>query len=189
MVISERYFRYSAFSEIEKTLYYDRIYLFLRWVSVEYPGFRQWYEGLFWEDKILRRGREIIVCEKDCRIAGIAILKSTKNEKKICTLRVAKLYRKQGIGRKLMALSLEWLESDKPLLTMDQSRQYEFTGLLDYYGFSLEQMKKNYYGIFNTELIYNGVLPEKVRTAALPAGFLYLRGGRYICAGGYEKRI
>lgn len=188
MVMGERYFRYSAFSAIEKAFYYNQIYVFLRWISVEYPGFRQWYEGLFCDDKKLRKGREIVICEKDCRIAGVAILKSTKNEKKICTLRVAKLYQKQGIGTKLMELSFEWLEEDKPLITMDQSKRHEFDGLLRYYGFSLEQMKKNYYGIFNTELIYNGVLPEKVRTAVPSVGFLYLCGGRHIRYGRYGKR-
>lgn len=94
-------------------------------------------------------------------MAGVAILKSAKNEKKICTLRVAGPFQRQGIGRTLMELSFDWLQDDKPLITMHKSKQHEFAPLLDYYGFVLEQTQRNYYHVFNTELSYNGVLPPK----------------------------
>lgn len=159
--MNEMYSMYSAFSVFEKGLYYSQIYNFLIRLNIEYPGFSKWYKGLFLENKELQDSREIIICEKEYRIAGVAILKSTEEEKKICTLRVAGPFQRQGIGRKLMEMSFEWLEDDKPLITMHKSKQHEFIALLDYYGFVLEQTQRNYYNIFSTELSYNGILPEK----------------------------
>ena len=153
----ERYTKYSAFSFWEKKTYYNQIYVFLKWLNLEYPGFNTWYDNLFTENKELKSGREIIICEKEYSIAGIAILKSTEDEQKICTLRVAKRYQRRGIGKRLMELSFEWLQNDKPLLTMHSTKQRQFLHLMQYYGFELEQKNRNYYNIFSTELVYNGV--------------------------------
>lgn len=158
--MNETYSMYSTFSLCEKVLYQNQIYDFLKRLNIEYPGFYKWYKGLFLENKELQDGREIIICEKEYRIAGVVILKS-KEEKKICTLRVAAPFQRQGIGRKLMEMSFEWLQDDKPLITMHKSKRHEFAALLEYYGFVLEQTQWNYYNIFSTELSYNGVLPEK----------------------------
>lgn len=158
---NEKYSMYSTFSVFEKTLYQNQIYYFLRRLNIEYPGFSKWYKELFLENKELQDGREIIICEKEYHIAGVAILKSTEKEKKICTLRVAGSFQRQGIGKKLMEMSFEWLQDDKPLITMHKSKQHEFAALLEYYGFVLEQTQWNYYNVFSTELSYNGILPEK----------------------------
>ena len=115
--VKEQYRIYSAFSVFEKNLYYKEIYNFLKRLNIEYPGFSRWYKGLFLENKELWDDREIIICEKEYRIAGVSILKSTEEEKKICTLRVAAPFQRQGIGRKLMEMSFEWLQEDKPLIT------------------------------------------------------------------------
>lgn len=161
MSLNEKYFKYSAFSASEKLWYYSSVKKMLRRLNIEYPDFYVWYDRLFQEDKELHSDREIIICEKEYHIAGVAILKSTKKEKKICTLRVIKPFQRQGIGRRLMEHSFEWLEDDKPLITMHKSKQYQFASLLDYYGFTLEEKQWNYYNIFSTELSYNGVLTKK----------------------------
>ena len=157
----QQYFKYSMLSYLEQSIYYDKIYKFVNRLVWEYPGFKQWYTGLFNDQKQLNYTREIIICEKDFNIAGIAILKNDRYEKKICTLRVAKEYQKQGIGSRLIELSFEWLQDDSPMITMHKVKQVEFQPLLDYYGFKLEQKQRNYYNIFSTELVYNGALPEK----------------------------
>ena len=61
----ERYTKYSAFSFWEKKTYYNQIYVFLKWLNLEYPGFNTWYDNLFTENKELKSGREIIICEKE----------------------------------------------------------------------------------------------------------------------------
>lgn len=157
----QQYFKYSTLSCLEQTLYYDKIYAFVSRLVWEYPGFKQWYTGLFNKQKQLNQYREIIICEKEFSIAGIAILKRDETENKICTLRVAKEYQRQGIGSRLMELSFEWLQDDFPMITMHKIKKHEFQPLLEHYGFKLEQKQRNYYNIFSTELVYNGVLPEK----------------------------
>lgn len=156
-----QYFKYSELSFLEKQVYYEHIYHFLRKLAWEYPNFSQWYRNLFSGSRELNPDREIILCESDYSIVGVAILKSDEFEKKICTLRVDKKYQRQGIGTKLIEISLEWLENDYPIITMHKMKQNEFSSLLDYYGFKLEQTQRHYYNIFSTELVYNGSLPEK----------------------------
>ncbi len=81
--VNERYSMYSTFSAFEKVLYYSQIYAFLKRLNIEYPGFSKWYKGLFLKNKELQDGREIIICEREYCIAGIAILKSTEEEKNL----------------------------------------------------------------------------------------------------------
>lgn len=156
-----QYFKYSELSAPEKPLYYELVFRFVRRLSWEYPDFLQWYEKLFTDEKELHSEREIIVCEKHFTIVGLAILKSDIFEKKICTLRVDKKFQRQGIGTRLMEMSLEWLEDDHPVITMHKMKQNQFAPLLQYYGFQLEQTQPHYYSIFGTEYVYNGTLPEK----------------------------
>lgn len=156
-----KYFKYSELSVIEKPIYYEMIFQFVRKLSWEYPDFLKWYKKLFKNENKLKPEREIIVCESNFMIAGLAILKSDSQEKKICTLRVDKRFQRQGIGTKLVELSLEWLEEDLPIITMHKFKQNQFAPLLNYYGFKLEQTQPHYYSIFSTEYVYNGVLPQK----------------------------
>lgn len=85
----ERYFKFSELSKLEQQMYYNYIYLFLMEANMQYPAFSVWYGNLFTDDLKLKPEREIIVCEKEYEIAGVTILKSTKEEAKICTMYVA----------------------------------------------------------------------------------------------------
>ena len=127
----------------------------------EYPGFDLWFYSLFEKPACLKREREILLCICGDDIAGIAILKRTFAEKKICTLRVEQKYQKMSLGKQLIGLSLEWLNTEKPLITVHKSKQYEFDKLFQYYNFQLMDEKQGYYSLFSTKLSYNGELPEK----------------------------
>lgn len=116
---------------------------------------------MFLEAAELKSNREIIICENELKIAGIAILKKDKEEKKICTLRVAKEFQHQGIGHQLVEMCMKELYTDRPMITLHQNKLNQFEKLLDYYNFELEQTQKHYYSIFSTELVFNGFLPEK----------------------------
>ena len=118
------------------------------------------YQFIDVEYNVLKE-REIIICEYNKEIVGISILKNTDNERKICTLRVSKNFRHLGIGRELLKSSIDWLEDEKPLITVHRTRQKEFNSLFNYFNFKLEQKKWSYYSLFNTELVYNGELPGK----------------------------
>lgn len=152
----ERYFKFSELSKLEQQMYYNYIYLFLMEANMQYPAFSVWYGNLFTDDLKLKPEREIIVCEKEYEIAGVTILKSTKEEAKICTMYVAEQYRHNGLGRRLMELSLEWLENDKPVITLDKSKESGFAGILKHFGFVLQEENCGLYNPGKVELIYNG---------------------------------
>lgn len=156
----ERYFKYSELSEFEQKLYYNYIYMFLMEANMQYPRFSEWYANLFDEALSLKPEREIIICEKEYSMAGVTILKSTKEESKICTMYVAEEYRHNGLGRRLMELSLEWLEDDRPVITLDSSKEKDFAGILKHFGFVLGGAQPGMYGSGKVELIYNGGYAE-----------------------------
>lgn len=142
--------------------YRFRIYTFLKKLKFEYRQFDKWYDSLFDEDNHLIKGREIIICE-DLHgiILGVAILKNSMTEKKICTLRVGEKFQYQGIGTQLVKMSIDELGVEKPMITINKNKLKQFKKLFDKYNFELTQTKKHYYGIFNTELVFNGTLPDK----------------------------
>ena len=161
MINGKRYFLYSSLSHELKEIYYNRIYRFLNKLVFEYRGFNNWYYSLFSENAELKSIREIIVCEDLFQIAGVAIIKNDLEEKKICTLRVAKDFQHQGIGHNLIEMCMNQLNTDTPMITLHKNKLNQFEKLLSYYNFELEQTQKHYYGLFSTELVFNGLLPEK----------------------------
>lgn len=141
---------------------FEDVRIFLADSVYYYPRHNEWYKGVVQE---LRDGteREMIIVYDSKTIAGVSILKKSQIEKKICSLRVAKEYRGKGIGTSLFKKSLEFLETDKPILTVSQGKKEEFQKIFNYFGFSLEQ---TYYGKYMptlNEYCYNGILlPEDI---------------------------
>lgn len=157
-------FDFVFFSDLEffqRQSLYNKIYFSLYQLRDEYPDFDLWFYSLFEKEACLKKEREILLCLFGDDIVGIAILKRAWAEKKICTLRVNRRYQKMSIGKKLIELSLEWLNTEKPLITVHKSKQYEFDKLFKFYDFKLMDVKQGYYSLFNTELSYNGELPVK----------------------------
>ena len=108
---------YSSLPRELKTIYYGEIYRFLKRLVFEYQGFHEWYQRLFTSSCDLRVNREIIICEDRLTLAGIAIIKNEQDEKKICTLRVAKEFQRQRIGHNLVELCFRQLNTEKPMIT------------------------------------------------------------------------
>lgn len=161
IINGKRYYLYTSLSQELKKIYQSEIYKFLYRLVFEYQGFRSWYQRLYTEEFELKYNREIIICEDQFRIVGVAIIKNDLQEKKICTLRVTREYQHQGIGHNLVEMCMQQLHTDKPMITLHTSKLNQFEKLLNYYNFELQQTQKHYYSIFNTELVFNGLLPEK----------------------------
>ena len=142
---------------LSQIAYAKKISSFLVSLNFEYPGFNKWYWSLF-ENSRLKNDRNIIFYVNGTNIVGVAILKQNKEEKKICTLRVAPMYQNLGIGSALIERSFELLDCEKPLITIHVSKYRSFKHIFDKYGFELEQQITGYYGLFKSELSYNGVL-------------------------------
>lgn len=153
-----QYIYFSNLLKPERIFYREAIFNFLWKLAFEYTGFCKWYNGLFLDYSTLNNDREIIICTFHNHIIGISILKNSDSEKKICTLRVAKEFQKNGIGKRLINKSIEYLESDFPLITMQSSKFYQFNKLFKYFGFKQEFMYDKYYSLFSTEIAYNGIL-------------------------------
>lgn len=134
------------------------IYRFLWELNFEYPNFSRWYKSLFFEQGVLKPEREIVVCTHHDFLVGISILKKDLLENKICTLRVAKAYQNMGIGKALLEKSFEWLNDDKPLITVHISKFHQFKNIFNRYGFTVEQEISGYYGFLKSEIAYNGIL-------------------------------
>lgn len=150
-----KYLKLSALPEENRKQYSQRLYVFLAKADMYYPNFAGWFNNLFDDNLQLKPDREIFFVCKDDKIAGVAIAKSTKEESKICTLYVAKEHQRCGIGKRLMQLSLFWIGEDRTvIITLDSSKESEFTGILRHFGFVLDGEKEDMYTHGKTELMY-----------------------------------
>lgn len=154
------YIHYSQINRLECHKTKRDIYEFLYPLNREYPHFYSWYESLFRADGLLNNDREIIFCKVLNTVVGVIILKKS-SEKKICTLRVRWEFQKMGIGSKLVELGFEWLEDDKPLITVANKRSWQFRKIFRYYGFKQEDRKWGYYSLIASECAYNGSLDPR----------------------------
>lgn len=131
-------------------------------VKKDYPDYKNWYlntqiPGLY-DNK-----RNIIIAHIKNRIVGFVSLKKTKEEKKICTFYVEKSFRKNQIGTILVKKANEYLETDKPLITIPLNKLNEFTRIGEKYNWEISDIKENLYRLNNPEVIVNGNLevPEE----------------------------
>lgn len=142
-------------SELAKKLFFN-LELFLVDLAFEYPFFKEWLKGVF-DELISTDQRIIVLCCGSSKfdIKGVSILKKTRDEKKICTLRVDKSYRNQGIGSVLLRRSIEILEENKPLITVSGIHMKEFSPFLKKHGFVLKDKVKSLYRRGSYEYFFN----------------------------------
>ncbi|WP_296021759.1 GNAT family N-acetyltransferase [uncultured Treponema sp.] len=134
--------------------------LFLR---EEYPDFLKWFKAKV-EPGIYNRTRKIYTVNTlydSDKIRGVLILKDSCFEKKICTLFVDKSNRLNGIGKLLMNIAFEELETQAPLITVSDDKLNEFDKLLKKYRFLLFSKKDGLYRENHTEYSFNGELNNK----------------------------
>lgn len=136
----------------------NRVYRFLIRLNAEYPGFGSWYWNSV-EPSLAEGTKEIIIAEWKRKIIGVSIIKKDAREKKICTLRVDKAYRGNGVGKKLIQFSMLELETDLPFISVSSQRIGQFEKTFRYFGFQLQEKNCNYYKSGCDEYCYNGFLP------------------------------
>jgi hypothetical protein len=142
----------------EKANLANQIYYQLCDLKIDYCEFYTWYYSKV-VPQISQGTRNIVILKYGCQIAGIVITKN-QLEKKICTLRVNPKYQKNGVGKILIENAFNILETEKPIITVSDYRVFEFRRILNYYGFKLEKVYKNYYKDFRSEFSYNGLLNQ-----------------------------
>ena len=123
-------------------------------VKDDYPDYRQWFQtvqipGIYDET------RNIIVAHINDKIVGFVSLKKT-DEKKICTFYVEKNYRKNKIGALLAEKAINYLEEEKPLITIPMDKLHEFIKIASKYNWKVTEIKENLYRTTTPEVIVNG---------------------------------
>lgn len=126
-----------------------------------YPNFENWFI-----EKVVpmvgeNNQREVIISLTEIgtnkiEVTGIAVLNKTFNESKICLLKVNELYRGMGIGISLFRKSFEYLETQKPLITVSEDNLYYFKDIFSKLKFDNTSIIDNYYVNGKKEYVFNG---------------------------------
>ena len=137
----------------------DKIKSFLR--ELAYPNIDIWYQKVIAEINDYPKSREMFIClsneENLLSISGLMILKNTCDEKKICTLRVKENYQRKGIGTEFMQKAFDFLETEKPVITVPEESEKVFARIFNKYGFEKKDEIPNLYRKNKIEHIYNGL--------------------------------
>lgn len=145
--------------EVIEKLLMDVLVLSMK-VKDDYPDYRTWYQTIQIPG-IYNGTRNIIIAHIKERIVGFISLKKTSEEKKICTFYVEKNFRRNKIGMLLAAKAVEYLEEDKPLITIPLDKLNEFAHIAAKYDWQISDIKENLYRLNNPEVIVNGELKQE----------------------------
>jgi GNAT superfamily N-acetyltransferase len=148
-----------------------RALAFLLPLSEDYPGIARWFT-----DKVvpgLHLGsRFLLPIERQGELVGLGIAKKEAGEHKICTVRVAPSHAGRGIGIRLFDGLLNWLDDDRPHLTVSAAKLPLFERIFDYYSFDITSAREGLYVPRAVELGYN----EAPVTALMPTDILPCTG-------------
>ena len=128
-------------------------------VKNDYPDYKTWYQTIQ-VPGIYDGTRNIIIANIADRIVGFVYMKKTKEEKKICTFYVEKSFRKNKIGTLLATKAVEYLEEDKPLITIPMDKLNDFIRIGNRFNWQITDIKENLYRTTTPEVIVNGTTPE-----------------------------
>lgn len=125
-----------------------------------YPNFDFWFQR-----KVLpgiAAGERTVLAEiRESRLIGLAILKHSATEKKLCTLRVRPEFESRGLGVRMFESAFEILGTARPLLSVSDSSLPKFTRLFNHFGFACEAAYHGLYTPRTTEFSFNGLLVEE----------------------------
>jgi GNAT superfamily N-acetyltransferase len=138
-----------------------KIYNQLIDLNESYPGFDEWfYKTVFPELSVCPEQREIIIIistrDKKKILSGIAILKKTAEERKICTIRIHEQFRGMGIGTMLFEECFKFLETRLPIITISDKREADFIKHIKKFNFTKTQSLQDLYKPGSIEFVYNG---------------------------------
>ncbi|NSX16165.1 GNAT family N-acetyltransferase [Cupriavidus taiwanensis] len=129
----------------------------LREVSGYYPEFEQWLAERVVPGLILGE-RSILLSESRGVLSGLAVVKDTPAEQKLCCLRVLPPFQGSGVGLKLFDRAFDVLENRTPLLSVAEEQIAVFDKIFRYYGFELAATYPEFYRPTKNEYSFNGLL-------------------------------
>jgi len=160
--MGNRYYRSGATIDAKEIVWnklnpiglYEEILSFLLPLSSEYPGIQDWYFN-----KVIpgeqANTRKTIRIYRDNRLVGLGIGKKEAFEEKICTVRVLPEYAGQGIGSEIFERLMEWIGSDQPVITVNDSKVALFEPIFKKFGFRLTSIQRGVYAEGALEFFYN----------------------------------
>lgn len=145
-------------TQFECKLYQDTdfslLYKLLSDVSPMYPKFEAWLNFTF-RRNLASGQRKIILAHDENKVIGVALLKQDDVESKICTFYVSPEYRNRGIGKELIDLAMETLDSADTFITVGSERKDELTPLLNSRGFEIVSEHPGLYRKNSTEYVFS----------------------------------
>ena len=135
------------------------IYLMTEYLNEIYPEYKKWFYNKQLKGCIAHKRNIIFIRNNKGRIIAISSLKK-EEEKKICTFFVDNEYRKQGIGDILIEESLNYLETTKPLITINEDKLPMFQKIIEKYNWQLNEILSGIYIDGIREFCFNGHLSK-----------------------------
>lgn len=146
---------------INKNYDSDHIMLFLThhlgMLNNHYPDFHLWLKEQVIPG-LKNNERRILLEYRANSLAGIAIIKDTPQEKKLCCLRILPEFRNFGVGLKLFERSFEELNTCSPLLSIAEEQLIFFEKIFKYYKFEVGNEYIDIYRPHKYEYSFNGIL-------------------------------
>jgi hypothetical protein len=102
--------------------------------------------------------RTAVIEQRDSVVAGLLIVKHSRVERKLCTLRVRPHFENKGLGVRMFEVAFELLGTDRPLLSVSETSKPKFSRLFAHFGFAQEAVYRGRYLPKVDELSYNGLL-------------------------------
>lgn len=118
-----------------------------------YPRFNKWYEKVFWQ--MLLGSRSIITIHNRHKLAGFTILKNSLCERKICTFKVDKNYRNNGIASILMLIAINELGYKNISISMADFLHDDFYPIMKKFHFINTAKKNCHYDKNHSEFFYS----------------------------------
>ncbi|MBA6232187.1 MULTISPECIES: GNAT family N-acetyltransferase [unclassified Colwellia] len=116
----------------------------LKEIAPLYPNFNAWLNFKF-RRNLCSGERNIVLATDGDNVLGLSLLKTNKDENKICTFYVPKQYRCMNIGNELMIKSLSILDNQSSFITVADERHSELKPFLLSHDFKLEKSVDSLY--------------------------------------------
>lgn len=132
--------------------------------SYQYPEQDRWYYRVNVPRVLSGEGEQTVLLDGDKVIAMMSL--KLNGEKKLCAIRVDENYQKQGISEILFEEAFELLGTDKPLITISESKLLMFDSVIKQYGWNLTRVNDTEPGKYvEPEYVFNEcqtiILPKR----------------------------
>jgi len=126
-----------------------------------YPDAEHWFINKVAPRVMLGEDIVLVLKSDNGDVAGIAIGKKTKNESKLCCLKVMDNFQGHGYGIKLIKSMLKELGDDSPYCTVSEDFFHMYAPIfINHFGWSIDDVQRDLYKKGKLEYFFNGKMKE-----------------------------